>query len=80
MSVSISHPAWPLLINPHRFAEARAAIKKDPAGLLRSSGEKWGESALHWVAMSDPGSWLDLIAAGGDPNVLDRLGHALRLD
>lgn len=75
MSVSVSHPAWPLLINPHRFAEARAIIKKDPQGLLRSSGEKWEESAMHWVGMADTGSWLDLIAAGGDPNAVDKLGR-----
>lgn len=30
---------------------------------------------MHWVGMSDPGSWIDLVAAGGDPNALDKLGR-----
>lgn len=30
---------------------------------------------MHWVGMSDPGSWLDLVAAGGDPNTVDKLGR-----
>ena len=69
------HPAWPALINPHRFAEARAAIKVDPVGVLAARGSNWSETALHWAAMSDPASWLDLVASGGDPNATDRIGR-----
>lgn len=69
------HPAWPALVNPHRFAEARRAIASDPAGLIAARGDKWGESAVHWVGMSDPGGWIDLISAGGDPNATDNLGR-----
>lgn len=69
------HPLWPALVNPHRFAEVRKEIAKDPQSLILARGEKWQESAMHWVGMSDPGSWLDLVAAGGNPNALDKLGR-----
>lgn len=63
------------LVNPHRFAEIRRAISADPQKVLQYKGAKWGESAMHWVGMSDPGNWVDLVAAGGNPNAKDRLGR-----
>lgn len=75
VSQSLPHPIWPALVNPHRFAEVRKEISANPQPLLSVRGEKWNEGAMHWVGMSDPGSWLDLIAAGGDPNIMDKLGR-----
>lgn len=75
VSQSTPHPLWPALVNPHRFAEVRKEITINPKDLLLARGEKWRESAMHWVGMSDPGSWLDLVAAGGDPNAQDKLGR-----
>lgn len=69
------HPIWPALVNPHRFAEVRKALAKDPASLLAARGFRWGESAMHWIAMADPGAWIDAVAAGGDPNATDNLGR-----
>jgi hypothetical protein len=75
VSQPLPHPLWPALVNPHRFAEVRKEVAKDPHPLLSARGEKWQESAMHWVGMSDPGSWIDLVAVGGDPNALDKLGR-----
>lgn len=63
------------LVNPHRFAEVRRAIASHPEQVLAFRGPRWQESAMHWVAMSDPGSWVDLVAAGGDPNAQDKMGR-----
>lgn len=69
------HPAWPDFVHPHRFVHARAALKADPEGVKAARGSQFEETALHWAALGELGLVMDLVAAGFDPNALDRLGR-----
>lgn len=71
--LSSPHPAWFAFVQPARFTEAKAALQKDPAGVLAARGQS-GETVLHWAVMSDLGLSLDLLSAGMDPMVLDHAG------
>ncbi len=67
------HKSWAAFAHPHRFAEAHSALKNDTAAILAARGADFDETALHWAALGDAGLSLDVVAAGIDPNVLDRL-------
>lgn len=56
---------WPLV---------RAALSKNNA-IASWTGGKWGETLLHWAALGDLGSTMDLIAAGAPVDVADKTGR-----
>lgn len=66
---------WPAFVNPTRATEAVHWIKRHPQETRDARGE-YGETALHWGALSVPSLLVDLVDLGIPINSLDRTGKS----
>lgn len=70
----VPKPAWDVFAHPYKVAEARVVMASKPAELLATRGD-FGETALHWAAMSDGALAVDLVMGGFDANARDASGR-----